>query len=143
MPSATTSDFLHQVSMEFLLKGGTWTPPATLFVALNTTVPTLAGTGGIEVSKVGTGYDRVPIQNAPGSWTGPSGANKEYANAADLVFGVPTANWGTINGASIYDAQTGGNLLYVSYLTAPKTVSNGDGSPKFSAGQLRISRASC
>jgi hypothetical protein len=128
--------------MDYLLKGTSWTAPTSLWVALFTTVPALDDTGGVEVSTSGTNYGRVEISNS-GGWSGPSGANREYSNASDVTYLVPTANWGTINGAGLYDASTAGNLFYVAYLTTPKTVNNGDGAPKVLAGQLRITRATC
>lgn len=142
MPSSTATDYQHQKFMDLFLKNTSYTPPTSLWVAMFTTVPALAGTGGTEVSTSGTNYGRVEILSSTG-WTGPSGANKEYSNIADISFLVPTANWGTITGAGLYDASTGGNLTYVATLTTPKTVNNGDGAPRILAGQLRISRATC
>lgn len=142
MASSTASNFQHQKFMDLLLKNIAYTPPATLYVALFTTVPALAGTGGVEVSTSGTAYGRVAITAGTG-WTGPSGANLDYTNTADIAFSVPTANWGTITGAGLYDASTAGNLCYVATLTTPKTVNNGDGAPRILAGQLKISRATC
>lgn len=142
MPSATTSNFLHDAQMKYLLKNTAWTAPASLYIALFTTVPALDGTGGAEVSTSGTNYSRIQISSGV-SWNGPSGTNREYSNANDLLFSVPSANWGTIVGAGLYDASTSGNLFYIAYLTTPKTVNNGDGAPKILAGQLRISRAVC
>lgn len=143
MPSATSSNYYHDKSLDFLLKNISWTPPASLWIALYTTVPALDGTGGVEVSTSGTNYSRLQI-SASGGWNGPgAGANREYVNSADHTFNVPTANWGTIAGAVLHDAQTGGNMFFVAYLSTPKTVNNGDGAPKILAGQMRISRASC
>lgn len=142
MPSSTTSNYLTQKLLDLALKNTAWTPPATHYVAFCVTVPSLAGTGGVEVSTSGTGYARQPV-SASGGWAGPSGANQEYSNVSDIIFAVPTANWGTISGAAIYDAAVGGNLLWVATLTTPKTVSNGDGAPRILAGQLRIARATC
>ena len=143
MPSATTSNYLYQKQMDFLLSQTAWSSIATIYVALFTTVPALDGTGGVEVSNSGTGYGRIGV--ASGNWTGPTGANLEYSNTNDIQFGTPTANWGTINGAGLYDSAIGGtnNLLFVAYLTTPKVVNNGDGAPKILAGQLRITRATC
>lgn len=143
MPSATTSNYLFTSQMNYLLKGTAWTAPTTLWVALFTTTPTaLDGTGAVEVSTSSTNYGRVSISNS-GGWSGPSGTNLEYSNASDLVFLVPSANWGTITGCGLYDAQTSGNLICVASLSTNKVVSNGDGAPKILAGQLRLSRAVC
>ena len=142
MASSTATNFAHNAWLGLLLKNTPYTPPASLWVALFTTIPALTGTGGVEVSTSGTNYGRDEIQANTG-WSGPSGINQEYANAADLAYLVPTANWGTITGAGLFDAQTGGNLLYVATLTSPKVVNNGDGAPRILASQLRISRAIC
>ena len=143
MPSATTSDYLYNKQMAFLLHGTDWTQLANIYVGLLKTAPALTGVGGTEVSNSATAYARVAI--AQGGWTGPSGANLEYTNSSDIQFATPTANWDTINAAGLYDSEIGGtnNLLFIAYLTTPKVVNNGDGAPKILAGQLRITRATC
>lgn len=143
MASSSASNYLTQKQLDLLLKNTAWTPPASVWVAFFTTAPSLAGTGGVEVSTSGTAYTRQEIVAGGGSWNGPSGANQEYSNIADITFSVPTANWGTITAAGLYDASSGGNLLYVATLTTPKSVNNGDGAPRIIAGQFRISRAVC
>lgn len=142
MASSTATNFGHNAWLGQLLKNTAYTPPTSLWVALFTTVPALTGSGGVEVTTSGTNYGRVQILANTG-WAGPSGTNQEYTNAADLSFLVPTANWGTIVGAGLYDASTGGNLYYVATLTTPKVVNNGDGAPRILASQFRISRAVC
>ena len=145
MAGASTSDFLHKKQMDYLLKNGSadW-KPVNIYVALLTgtiQIPAqLTGSGLNEVSTASTGYTRKSVT----SWTGAaSDSNLTYSNTDDITFNVPTANWGTITGTALFDAETGGNLLYIAELSTPKTVSNGDGAPKILAGQLRISRASC
>lgn len=142
MASSTTGDWLYNKQLKHLLKGESWTPPTTVYMALFTTVPQLNGSGGVEVSKSGTGYARVAIQQSTG-WSGPSGSNQEYSNTADIVFGVPTGNWGTVQGVGLYTSADGGDLLFTGYMATAKTVTAGDGAPKILAGQYRISRATC
>lgn len=145
MPSATTSDYLYNKQMAYLLSNIAWTAPATIWVALFTALPSLDETTipGVEVSISGTGYGRISV--TAGGWTGPSGVNLEYNNTADIQFATPTANWGTIVGAGLYNSDVGGtdNLLFVASLTTSKVVNAGDGAPKILAGQLRITRATC
>ena len=138
--AATSSDYLLVKQLDFLLKGTTFTSPANIYVALFTTAPALSGTGGNEISTGGTGYTRMPIAQNTG-WSYNS-STLTYSNAVDITFPTPTGNWGTIVAAALYDASTGGNLLLVSPLATPKTVSLGDSSPKILANQLQITRAS-
>lgn len=141
MPSSTESNYLVNAELAFLLRGTAYSSPATIYVALFTTLPGLDGTGGTEVPTSGTGYGRQPITRNSG-WNGPN-SNGEWSNGQDIVFGAPIANWGTIVGAGLYDASTGGNLLFISPSATPKTISAGDGSPRILASMLSISRATC
>lgn len=142
MASSTTSNYLFNAQIGNILKGTPFTPPTQLYVALFTTVPQLSGSGGVEVTTSGTSYQRVAVAQNTG-WQGPSGTNQEYSNTTDLVFSVPTGNWGTIVGCGLYDAVDGGNLYWVGYMTTSKAVTSGDGAPKILAGALKISRAVC
>ena len=101
-------------------------------LALFTTTPADDGTGGVEVSTSSTGYARININasssdldaavaGAPSTKKGPS-SGKVWA------FGPPTANWGTITAAGVYEGST---LRYVATLTTPTTVNNGDPAPQF------------
>lgn len=140
--SSSATNYLHNAIMGQLLKGQPYSAPSSLWVALYTTVPALTGSGGVEVSTSGTAYGRVQITAGSG-WTGPSGTHQEYSNTNDINYQVPTGNWGTITGIGLFDQENGGNPLWVGALASPKSVSNGDGAPKFLAGQLKISRAYC
>ena len=143
MPSSTATNTQFNNLMGFFLKGAAYTPPTSLWLGLFTTVPALTGSGGVEVSTSGTGYGRKQILSTGASWSGPAGTNQEYSNSADITYNVPTANWGTITGAGLFDAEVAGNLCYIATLQTPKTVNNGDGAPRVVAGQLKISRATC
>lgn len=142
MPSSNESNYLNTKICDSILKGQQWTPPTAIWVALFTTVPNLDGTTGVEVSTSGTGYARQQIQQGSG-WTGPAGNTLVYSNTNDIVFDTPTANWGTIRGVGMYDAQVDGNLLYAAFLNNTKPVSASDNAPRIPAGQLRIARATC
>lgn len=146
MASATTSNYLHTKIFDNILKGETWTPPTTLYLALFTNgSPNLDGTGGTEVTINGsTNYARVAIPQGAGEWSTPSGVNLEYSNLKELTFNVPgSASWGTITSMCLFDAATGGNLLWVGNIGTSKPVSAGDGAPRILPNQLKISRATC
>lgn len=146
MPSATVSNALNEAQMNQLLKGESFTPPSTIYLALMKSVPALDGQGAQEVSNAGTGYERIALPCNSTTWTGPSGTNQEYSNAQDLSFGIPTADWGTIYGAALYSDPTSvapEHLLFTGSLGVAKTVNNGDGAPRILKNQLRIIRAAC
>jgi hypothetical protein len=132
--------------MERLLFGTDWTVLTSIWVALFTQLPSLdLSTPGQEVPvNADTNYDRQELPVASGASASWVVNGLEYSNKSDIVFGAPVnTSWGQIVGAGLYDAQTGGNLLYVAALTTPKQVNVGDGNPKILAGQLRITRATC
>jgi hypothetical protein len=118
------------------------TGPATLYVALLTAAPSDAG-GGTEVS--GGSYARVAVTSSLANWAGTQGAGTTTASSGTsgttsnnnaITFPAPTANWGVVTHAAIYDASSGGNLVAWSALSASKTVNNGDAAPSFPAGSL-------
>lgn len=142
MASSTESNYYAQILMDYLLKGTTPSRPTNgCWIGLFTTLPQMDGTGGVEVSSSGTNYQRVQI--ADNAWTGPSGSNLTYSNTNPLTFPIPSGNWGTVVGMCIFDAQTNGNLIATSYISAPRTINNGDGAPIIPAGQITVSRAVC
>ena len=123
------SDFLEEELLDHVLNGLTWASPASVWIGLYTAVPSDAG-GGTEVS--GTGYARIQMT---GGWT----VTVNVAdNTAIIDFGTAGAGgWGTIGWVGIFDAVTGGNLLFWGALSATKTVNDGD-SFQFAASALTV-----
>lgn len=140
MPSATTSNVLHHKFMEAVFHEIAFVLYPDVFIGLYTSAPTGGENNGVEVDVSGTDYGRILVPTTPAAW---SVNTLEYSNADPIEYLTPTANWGTILGAGIFDSLSGGELLYYAALTSPKSVSNGDGAPKILEGQLRITRATC
>ena len=140
MPSATTSNVLHHKFMEAVFHEIAFTLYSDLWIGLFTSEPTDGLNNGVEVVSGGTDYARVLVPTSAVAW---SVNGLEYSNTDPIEYLTPTASWGTILGAGIFDQLTGGEMLYYAKLTSPKTVSNGDGAPKILEGQLRITRATC
>lgn len=147
------SDYAENKLIDFLFRGqalgisgataAAGTGPATLYVALNTTVDNDAGTAKVEVA--GGSYARVAVTSSLANWAGTqaaasttasTGSSGTTSNNAAITFPAPTANWGSITAFEIYDAASGGNPLTYGTLTTPKTVNNGDPAPSFAAGAL-------
>lgn len=149
--STTTNSFFKEQMDAILLNATAALSGVTGFYVglLNANTPVasiLAGT----FSEVGTGknYVRIGMNRSSTASGGLSGWQYnagvlEYSNNADIVFGVPSADWGTIYGVGLFKAITGTEMLYYAALSSTKVVNAGDGAPKILAGQLRISRASC
>lgn len=137
---AAKTNYLENQMIDWFFRGQTFTPPTNLHFALFTVAPTDAG-GGTEVS--GGSYARVSVARSltsfagtqsAGSTTASTGTGGTTSNNAAITFPAPTANWGSIVGMGVYDASTGGNLLFYGNLTQAKTVNNGDAAPSFPAG---------
>lgn len=103
------SAYLDNKLIDHVFGAGTYTKPATLYLALTVS--------GVEVS--GNGYAR---QVATFDIT--TNTASLHANV-DFPLATP-AGWGTIDGVAVYDAVTGGNLLASGTLSPSKTVNAGD-----------------
>lgn len=131
--AGSKSDYLENQILDHVLGGGDYTRPATVYVALYTVAPTDAG-GGTPVS--GGSYARAAVTNNATNWPAASGGSK--ANGTAISFPAATANWGTVVAFGIFDAASGGNLLYWGTLSASKAVNNGE-TASFAPGALVIS----
>jgi len=140
---ASMSDYLENKLADHLFRTTTYSQPAVLAVGLLTAAPSDTG-GGTEVS--GGSYARVSNNPANANWNGThgnttgvsSGTGGTVSNAGAITFPAPTANWGVVTHFGIYDATSGGNLLFWAALTTSKTINNGDAAPSFAAGALTV-----
>ena len=87
---------------------------------------------------IGTTYARVAVTRGSGFTRAASSDIRTVENAANVTFGVPSANWGVVTHVGIYDAITSGNLIIEAQLQFAKTINNGDPAPKFQAGELKF-----
>ena len=135
------SNFMEDGIIEFFLRNNadTYTPPATVYVALFTTSGSLAnleaGTLTGEVSTSGTAYARQSV--AFGAAV--SGAT---SNTSDITFPTATASWGEIQFMALMDSDVegAGNVLMAAQLAANKTIASGDVF-KFLAGEIDVTVA--
>ena len=141
------SDYLENKLVDLTLRGQAFTAPATLYVSLHTGATTDAG-GGTEVT--GGSYARVAVTaslanfagtQSAASTTASSGTGGATSNNSTITFPAPTANWGLVGWFGIWDASTGGNLLFHGALQTQKTINNGDAAPSFAAAALTITFA--
>lgn len=122
------------------LSAVTFTPPATLYLALSTSSFSTSATGSVmnEVSFSGTAYARVAIVANLTNFPAASGSNPATkSNGTVFTFPTATASWGTILSAYLCDASTGGSILYGADLTASKVIQTGD-TATYAVGALTI-----
>jgi hypothetical protein len=137
--AAALSNYLQNKYIDWLFRGQAYTVPTTQYVGLDTTAGTAAACG-TEVS--GGSYARVAITSSLTSWAGTqgvgttavsNGTSGQTSNNGAITFPAPTANWGTVVGFCVWDASTGGNLLYYGPLTVNQTITSGAAAPSFAA----------
>lgn len=123
---AAASDYVENLSLNWLLTTSAATRPSAWYVALFTTDPTDAGTG-TEVT--GGSYARKAVTF--------NVTNDTAVNAANVLFDTATASWGAISHVAVYDAATGGHLLFHGAASSTKQIDTGD-AYLISAGNLSV-----
>ena len=129
---AEMSDYLEVKLLNLTLNGTAFTAVNNPYVSLHTADPTDAGTG-TEVS--GGSYARTAA-----SFATASGTSGLVATDADVTFPTATGTWGVVGWIGLWDASTGGNMLYHTALDATKTIDSGD-IFKITTGNLTVELA--
>lgn len=124
------SNYLEGKLIEHVLRNTAYTSPSTVHLSLHTANPD-EDASGTEVS--GNGYSRQPI-------TFGAHSNGACSNTSVEEFDASGGSFGTVTHFGIFDASSGGNLLYYGALTASKVVADGD-TLKFAAGSVTITEA--
>lgn len=109
------SNYLENKILLHVLDNDSYTSPTTVYLGLHTADPTDAGTG-TEVS--GGSYARQSVAFTV--------TNNEATNTSAIEFPTATGSWGTIGWVAVWDADTGGNMLFHGQLTNSKTIASGD-----------------
>jgi hypothetical protein len=134
------TNYTENKLIDWLFRGQSFTPPATLYFSLHTGACSDSSTG-TEVT--GGSYARVAVTGSlvnfagtqsAGSTIASSGTGGTTSNNAAIVFPVPSASWGAVTHMGVWDASTSGNMLICRALTVGKTINNGDPAPQFIAG---------
>lgn len=116
--------------LNFLFSAGSYTPPASTWVALFTAAPGYAG-GGTEVT--GGSYARQEITDA--DWA--AAAGREISNDIALTFPQASASWGLVTHFALFDAPSGGNMLFFGALSQSVSIPLG-AQRIFPAGSLTL-----
>lgn len=136
------SDYLEQNIIQTTLRGQAMPVPTGTFVALFTSDPTDSGSGDEVDTAAWPAYERQDAAqggSVDSGWTSPS--DGVTSNAKALTF---PANDGAgavvVTHIGVYDAATGGNLLYHAPLTSSKTLQVGD-VISFAVGSITVTVA--
>ena len=126
------SDYLKTQVLNYVLRAdaSSFTAPTVVYLALFTVAPTDAG-GGTEVS--GGSYTRISV-----TFGAPSG--NQVTNTVAVDFPMATADWGTVVAFALFDAVSGGSMLYWNNLTATREILTND-QARYPAGQLIVTEA--
>tara|TARA_B110000495_G_C22457566_1_gene285150 strand:+ start:103 stop:489 length:387 start_codon:yes stop_codon:yes gene_type:complete len=127
---AEMSDYLEVKLLNLTLNGAAFTAVNDPYVSLHTADPTDAGTGA-EVT--GGSYARTAASFS----TATVGV---VATDADVTFPTATATWGVVGWIGLWDAASGGNMLYHTALDTSKTIDSGD-IFKITTGNLTVELA--
>lgn len=134
------TNYLEEKLIDHLFKAVAYShsSPASWYVGLHTAQYGDDASGGTEVSTSGTNYARIAVTRGSGFTRASASDARTVENAANITFGVPSANWGQVTYVGIYDAVSSGNMIIEAQLQFPKTINNGDPAPKFQAGELKF-----
>lgn len=112
--------------------GAGYSKPGTVYIALYTAAPNADG-GGTEVT--GGSYARIAVTNNSTNW--PNATAGAKANGTVITFAAASDVWGTVTHWGIFDALSGGNLMWWGSLGT--SVAPVAGSVvKFNAGQFTL-----
>ena len=143
------SDYLENKLVDHVFRGQSFAAPASLWFALYTAAPGDSG-GGTEVS--GSGYARVSVTPSLNSWSATqgqattgvasNGSSGSTWNKTAIQFGTPGAGgWGSVSHFAIFDASTGGNLLFTGALTGGSRTIQQNDTVSFPIDSLQITFA--
>ncbi len=119
------STYLANKIADLVLGGVPFTPEATVWIALYLSPLNEGGSGGTEVSSLGgSAYIRFEMANTTAEWA--LNSNGIKTNLKQLRYPTAQTAWGLVDAVAIYDAPTGGNILYFGSLTSTINVTPGD-----------------
>lgn len=107
------TNYLENKLLEAVVKNTAYTTPATVYLGLYSAGPDDTG-GGTELT--GDNYSRVAL-------TFGTSVNGTVTTTAVTTFGTASADWATIVAIGIFDAVSGGNLLFYKGVTGRKVKS--------------------
>lgn len=128
------STYLDNKELDHLFGKAVFTAPSHIYVGLSKADPLADGSGVVEPSD----GSYVRVETDPADWSSASGG--VTSNVNDIVFPVPTGDWGLVTHGILYDAVSGGNFLGYGTLNVPKEILTGPDAAQFPAGDIVVTR---
>jgi hypothetical protein len=132
------SNWLENALIDALFRGGSFTAPSQLYLALCTAPPVDASTGAT-ITEVPSAFAYVRQSLAvslvnwagtqgPGTTVASNGTSGQTSNNGPITFPTATGAWGTVTSIAICDSATwhAGNVLFYADLATAKAITNGD-----------------
>lgn len=125
---AAFSDYLEEGILNHTLRGQTLSTPSTIYVALFTNDPSDDDSGDELDDSAYERQDAAKGDSISAGWTSPSTSGDGMAVSNDKVIQFPPIADGsvTVTHYGLFDAKTGGNLLYHGEFTVAKTLEVND-----------------
>lgn len=129
------SDYLENKVIDHVFRNTTYTPAATLYLALITSSGSSAGleAGTLTGEVSGGSYARQTV-----TFSAASGGST--SNSGTITFPAASATWGTIRYVAVMDASSAGNVLWYQQLTSDVTINSGN-TFQFNTGSVTITVA--
>ena len=124
----SASNYLENKILDHVLGSSALAQPSALYVALSTGSFNDDNTG---TELTGNGYSRKVV-------TFGTASGGSISSNSNVEFDTATGDQGTISHFGIFDASSGGNLLYHGAFSASKVISTGD-VLKIASGSLTVS----
>ena len=124
----SASNYLELKLLDHVLGSTSYSQPSAIYVALSTGSFN-DDASGTELS--GSGYSRKAI-------TFGTASSGSISNNSAVEFDTATGSWGSVGFFGLYDASSGGNLLYHGAFSSAKTIATGD-ILKIASGSLTVS----
>jgi len=129
------SDMSNDLRVKLLnltLNGTSYAGMTDPYVSLHTADPTSAGTGAEVSTASPSAYVRVQA-----TFDAASGTDSFLLNIADVTWAAAGNSWGNVGWIGLWDASSGGNMMYFTALDAAKTIDTGDVF-KITTGNLKV-----
>ena len=123
------TNFTEKKILDHVLKTGSYSPPATVYLGFSTANPTADGSGWTNPTY--TGYARKAITFA-------AAGSRSIAQTGAVAFDPCTLGSSTITYCGIFDQSTGGNPMAYGALSPSKSIVAGN-TPSVASGQVTVS----